>query len=502
MTREDTLPSRNWRLTRRRFLLTTAGLALGGCGLGGAPATRAAKSSKSPDRPPNIVVYLADTCRADTLGAYGVQAPISPTVDRLAREGYLYERCYATATWTKPSMASMFSGVVPRVHQASYVKTGGPIEEQRVHTLRAGFPTVFESLKAAGYRTAYFGTNANIQQGHGLLRGVDDYRYVLAQKPAPQMDEVVAWLDGLGDEPFLLFIHQLDPHGPYQPSAAAFQTLHDASIDDAVAALPKSARGTVTRLQEALDREGYIPPPLEDELRSLPEEGMAFLQALYQAEVLDVDAQVARLLDALEQRDMGDDTAFVFTSDHGEQFRERGDLGHGYTLYDEELRVPLVIRPAGGAPSPHRVREPVSLLDVHATLITLGQGTMSAHAEGIPLLRDAATPAAVPARDLWADLDRNRRDVADWKACLVHDPYKVMSVDGGGYRVYDRSRDPHERHDLLEGTEEQRGIAEKLIAAFESRRARYARVAAGFGPPEYIQPDAELHEQLEAIGYG
>ena len=275
-------------------------------------------------RRPNVVVVLVDTLRADHLGLHGYERDTSPELDRWAAGAVVFDRAYAPCSWTRPSVVTLFSGLDPIGHGV----------EDRLDVIPPGLPLLAEQLKAQGYATFAAVTNPNVLPQWGFGRGFDVFADLDSAghgtRAVGVMDWVEARLDELaGSEPFFLYLHLLDPHGPYDPPPP---------------------------FDERFPRSPLLPPE-----RSI---------GRYDGEIAHVDEQFGRLLRLLEARGLAEDSLTLFLADHGEELFDHGAMGHGYSLFEEVVRIPLVIRFPGGEHGGTRVPARASLADVLPT--TLG----------------------------------------------------------------------------------------------------------------------------------
>lgn len=291
----------------RFFLVALAALA--GCGERGRSAA------------PNVLLLTLDTTRPDRLGCYGSADAATPALDRLAREGVLFERATTVAPLTLPAHASLMTGLLPPEHGVRNNAAG--------YRLREDVPTLAEAFRARGYATAAVVASFVLDARFGLARGFDRYDGTFAVEPgrpledlerkAPAVAAAAARAIEALPEPFFLWVHFYDPHAPYE-----------AGGDPRFAARP------------------------------------------YDAEIAAMDRGIAAVLDALGAARL-DRTVTIAVGDHGEAFGEHGEEGHGHFLYEPTIRVPLLVRaPAGGrAPAGVRVAERVSIADVAATALDL-----------------------------------------------------------------------------------------------------------------------------------
>jgi len=446
-------------------------------------------------RPPNLVLVMIDTLRADHVGAYGYERPTSPEIDALAASGTLFSRASATSSWTKPSVGSLFTSRLPSEHGAVSFASG----------LDPALPTLAEALRAAGYRT--YGVSGNfvhITEEQGFARGFDGWRALshrleegkgdpllryrgTAPLRAPRAPEVNrAALDLLPetlDAPFFLYVHYMDPHAGYTPP----RRFRERFARPWPASAGERPRFTSDRMWR-LSRSG----------RELPEAERALMIDLYDAEIAAVDAGLGKLLRRLEERGYGENTVVVVVSDHGEEFHEHGRWNHGLTLFTESLRVPLVIHDARNPGAGARRDEPVDLLDVAPTLLALAGAARPDDMRGRNLL------ARFEPRDVVAELHPDPafevgKLVRPHRASLQRGAWKGIARRDGGLELYAHAHDPAEQDSLPEG-------APSVPAALAEDTRTLAQWLDGLspaGPP--VQGDDALDaaalERLRALGY-
>lgn len=406
---------------------------------------------------PNVVIYLVDTLRADRLGCYGHPKPTSPHLDRFAEGATLFETAVAQAPWTRPSVASVLTGLGPLSHG---VRT---LEER----LPDAADTLAERLRAAGYRTAAFSTNWHVSADTGFAQGFDDFVLVPREGSAAVNRRVLAWLGRhQGREPFFLYVHVLDPHAPYTPPP-------DLRRRFAPGARPEA--GTLDNLRRIYAVRG--------KRRAAR---IAEVAPLYDAEVAANDRSFGALLSALRERKLFDESLIVFVSDHGEALGERGSFGHARSLYAEELNVPLVAKLPGQTRG-----ERVSRLAQHVDLLP----TVLA-AAGLP-------PASgLPGRDLFGP--PGEREPAAFSHLSYRGREGMSVVADGWKRIEPWSRKLGQRPMLYRGGDESLDLAAKnpVRSGFLGSllRAETLRGRQGLRP-ERADMDEEARRQLEALGY-
>ncbi|HUP22330.1 MAG TPA: sulfatase [Thermoanaerobaculia bacterium] len=279
---------------------------------------------------PDVVLVVIDTLRADHVGAYGYARDTTPRLDALfAARGTLFERAYAQAPWTLPSAASYLTGRHPGELQRS--RAAGVVIPDDV-------PTLAERLRAGGYRTAAFVANPTLFPAAGFDRGFDTWwlppaRVESLARPAGDVVERAApWLEAHAgaEEPFFLYLHFIDPHDPYSsPDTSGERSPF----------LPDYGGRLTGHDVHAL----YLGHQALAEGEAEAAADRAQITALYDSEIAWVDRALGELVDQLPP-EVVRETLWIVTSDHGEELHERGGWKHGHTLYDEQVRVPLLVR--------------------------------------------------------------------------------------------------------------------------------------------------------------
>ncbi|MDA8017378.1 MAG: sulfatase-like hydrolase/transferase [Thermoanaerobaculia bacterium] len=416
-----------------------------------------ATSVDTEENPPNVLLIVIDTLRADHLSTYGYERKTSPNIDRLASEGTVYENGIAAASWTLPSHASMFTGLFPRDHNTH--------AEQ--WTLDERFDTLAERLRAGGYRTAGFSNNVWTNEVSGLKQGFDVFEELFHQQNArvegisvddPEADRgarltnerVLTWIDGrpADDRPFFVFINYFEPHLPYRPTRPFDQHF-----------LPEHAKPhVVQRLRSFYSpREyGYI---LRLPFMDVKPQELEILTSLYDAEIAYTDRMLGQLIQGLRQRGVLDDTVIVITSDHGEHLGENHMLSHKLSVYEPLLRVPLLLWNPRRLPEPRRIAQPVQNHDLFGSVLELAG--VRHHARTLPLSEpesDTAEASLTFAQIAYPKpfLETIRKkipagDTAPFERSLltVRGPrYKLIEGSDGRVELYDLIDDPLESNDL------------------------------------------------------
>lgn len=316
-------------------------------------------------RTPNVLIIGIDTLRADHVSCYGYSRATSPNIDRMAAEGVRFESAISASPWTLPSFATVFTSLYPSQHGAGSLQT----------RLRTVFPTLAMMLLKNGYSTAGIASNSTIGPEFGMDRGFESYNLLPPVRECDASrttDDALHWLDANKEKRFFLFVHYFDPHLPYAPPAP-----YDTLFSNGYA-------GPIGRQFDAKNT-GTDDVRVYDYVREMPAEDRNQIVALYDGEIAYTDAAVGRLLGGLQERGLRDNTLVILLSDHGEEFMDHGALNHGHSLYDELLRVPLILSWPGQLPAGEVVRRQVRLLDVTPTVLDFLNIKPESHFEGVSL---------------------------------------------------------------------------------------------------------------------
>jgi len=413
----------------------------------------------------------------------------------------VFERCYSQAPWTKPSIGSLFTGVLPRVHRATISHNDAQeLEKVTVQMLRPQFVTIAERLHEVGYHTAYFLANPHTQQEYGFARGFDHYHYMYSQECERQAHEVIQWLYQTAREPFFVFVHEIKPHRPYDPPPQSFERQHRVTIDAALEALPEADKAILIDQHLVGKREGTRAMARRS-VRELSPDGLRLLAQLYQAQVDYMDTQFGRIFGFAKRQGLLERTLFAFTSDHGEAFNEHGRFYHSNSLYDEELHVPLVIRPPGGIKAT-RIPWTVGLYDLYPTLLDIAGAPSPDYVQSTPLLDGRGSIIVTKDRPVLSDHDAGALPPDRWSSSLIVGDHKIIArEDPHRVQVFDRSVDAGETDDLAQATSPANPLVAALSEQLSTAKAKADALATSFGEPEWVGPLDGMQDQLEALGY-
>ena len=405
---------------RRRTLVLGVLLA---CALAGSRADSA--------RPRAILIVTLDTTRADSLPAYGFRGVATAAIDRLASEGTTFDNAESVAPLTLTAHTSMFTGLYPPRHG---------VRDNLAPPLDAAHTTLAEVLRRQGFRTAAFVGSAVLRRDRGLARGFDAYddgttpgETTPRRRSASEVvDAATAWIRALGPEPFFVWVHLYDAHAPQ--------------------ALPAQFR------REYGDR--------------------------YEGAIAYMDAQIARLLDALQDTGRLESAAIVLAADHGESLGEHGEREHGIFVYESALRVPLIVRAPGMRP--RRVRGLASLVDVSPTVLDLVGHPERSVRDGRSLL-PAMRGQPLPERTVYAESMYAER--FGWSPLRTIRDGRFKFIDAPRPELYDLAADPFE----------QRNLAAQRAPVVAAMRAELGDIAAGTTGRALPAPD--VLRELAALGY-
>jgi arylsulfatase len=403
---------------------------------------------------------------------------LTPCLDQLATRSKVFRRAYSTSSWTSPAVASLFTSRFQSQHRIeAFTSLLSPTEL-----------TLAEVLRERGYATGGFSANILIGAASGFTQGFDTFttfpsgkrdrpRKLFSARPARAAAvnrAALEWLDEVRDEssdrPVFLYLHYMEPHTPYRPEPSALEQVfgeHPIPNLDAV---------TAAHLL------GQRSPPEEEMLRNIRD--------AYAAEVLSLDAALAALFAELERRGILERAVVIATADHGEEFQEHGLSGHGQSLYEESIHVPLIVSWPGAAPAV--VDQVVSLVDVAPSLLHWIGLEVPATMEGRTVLATTDLPGHAALSELIRPSDFRR--LTQHERSIVSGPRKLIVDTDGQASLFHLSRDSGEQEgEPAEGTRAE-SMKQTLQALLET-------LGNGEGAAATRALDAELEEQLRALGY-
>ena len=483
----------------------------------GRPALPA--SQFTPELPlPNVIFMVVDTLRADHLSGYGYERPTSKAVDALIQDSVLFERCIAQSSWTRPSTASIMTGLYPGTHLCN----------KMLSTLPEDIMMIPDAMKQYGYRTALITTNVQISRSFGFGYEVDyyagpknqasylsslfqvlylsekfkkrvlrldyfptltslydlilkrDYAQAVISDRADWVHKNLAdWLEKEEERPFFAYLHYMEPHTPYDPEPPFDKIFEDPSYNGPILTSPRQGDKVIPPLQKG--------PPL-------PAEQLQHMIARYDGEIADFDDRLSILIKGLKARKLYDETMIVLTSDHGEEFYEHGAWTHSHSLYQELIHVPLIIKLPRSRHAGLKIPGQCRTVDIVPTLLDLFRLPLWPGLQGVslaPVIRNedvdweglpAYSEVTLRGFFLKTFLKGNRKLL-------------LINLDGDHWYFYDLAADPGEKDSLFEMRREE---AEEMITGMQSFEQQFSE--ARF-KGHHTKASEKLKENLQALGY-
>jgi arylsulfatase A-like enzyme len=479
----------------------------------GAPAIRSRQEPSSGGPPQTVVLVQLDTLRTDHLDAYGYERKTAPTLTRLAGEGALFLHAVTQTGWTKAA--------TPSVHTSLYPTTHGV--HQIPDRLPASANTIAEAYRAAGFATASFSSVAFTGQLTNLHQGFEEVHESesTAGRAGPRgaktareyVDRLAEWLEDRRDVPSFVYLHVFDPHSPYEPNKP-FDTMW---------ADPK---GREQYLQQIETLKKFVKDPfLSQRGMATPEELKAagidpaayirYSKDWYDGSIRGMDAEIARLVEGIEELGLRDRTLVAFYADHGEEFHDHGGMWHGRNVYGEMMRVPLILWGPGHLPAGLKVEEPVQLIDVMPTLLETSGLPVPREAQGQslrPLLAARGGAGVAAANGGWKrkplvsekhPFGSKEFPSASESYAIVEGNWKlirnvVRPPGAPEFELYDFYQDPHDQKDLAAQNPEVVARLAKLLEGWQ-RMAKEARLKSDAETTQGMT--AEQLDRLRSLGY-
>ena len=429
----------------------------------------------TPPPRPNLILITIDTLRQDHLSSYGYARDTSPFLDSLAANGARFTRAYSTSSWTVPAVASLMTSLHPESHGVvSGAVSAGEVRGQQI--LSGGITRLPELLQQAGYKTFGITANGHLTAELGYAQGFDRYENFGFGVKADELNGTLArWKDEIvASAPYFLWLHYFDPHAPYVPRAPWLAEYAPKGIKKPRRLIVNHA---ASYLQMAVGRN-----PLE----------LEYVVALYDSEIAFTDRAIEQ---AVTMLDPGSESLILVTSDHGEEFRDHGGFGHSSNLFEESVKIPLIVRLPRAAHAGRVVDEPTSLVDVGPGLLDYLGVEVPQRFQGssfMPLVegRRPDSPRAV--------LSSLSRDGWPETRAIVQDGWKYIRASFGSRHsrelLFHLDSDPAERENLAADSRLERT---ELSGLLDERLARYA---SDLEPEIHVATDETLDE-LRSLGY-
>jgi arylsulfatase A-like enzyme len=418
---------------------------------------------------PNIVLISIDTLRADHLGSYGYERNTSPNIDKLAEKGVLFENAYSQSPWTIPSVASIFTSLYPIEHGAT----------NQTNKLPDKMTTLSEYMKNNLYTTAAIVSNRLLKEKHGFSQGFDQYDEETIRKKINSdivSNKAIKFLSENNTNKFFLWVHYYDPHAGYiRHPQYGYASDYTGIVEEDYA--------NFKFFQQTKD--------------ILTEYDIQHIKDIYDEEISFTDEHIGKLLRALEKLDLAKNTIIVLTADHGEEFKERKNIGHhGGTVYDELIRVPLIIySPFEEELKGHRVRNVVETRSIPTTVLDIS-GIPNSTFGGQNLMHIAKLKETHNGYVAFSEGSTFKGD-GNTTHGIIRDQWKlVKNLDDQTFELYDLENDPEEKNNLFESQDlEINKLRRNLISELDVFKKERLQ---GLEKAEFSEEEVK---QLKALGY-
>jgi arylsulfatase A-like enzyme len=433
---------------------------------------------------PDVVLIVVDTLRSDRLSHAGYSRPTASGLDAFAANASFFPNAYAATSWTRPSAASLLTGL-----EALRLNVG------RGTGLGEGANTLAEVLQRHGWHTYGFSFNYNVSSKTGMSQGFDHFDDEFVTKAAGAYPDISEMMRRAREQIFVaeqrplhLYLHPMNTHGPYWTPARFNRAL--------LGRAPSSAFQYNGPVMQAILRDhdltarGSVSPMM-----------LSGLNEVYDTAIRHTTDRIGEFLEFLREGELYDDSIIIITSDHGEELFDHGGFTHGYSLHEEVLRVPIYIK----LPNQREGRvvdAPVSLMDIYPTVLAAAGIREQTQVDGrslLPLIRgDKQARREAAEREFVHELAWPGRARA---RAITSGRYRLIAIEESYEglrdvrRLYDRRSDPAEQRDLSAREPElSQRLFDRMNELFDAR-------SEGIGSRQVVPSDAE-RAQLEALGYG
>ncbi len=429
----------------------------------------ACSANEEPGGPRGAIIYVIDTLRAQNLSAYGYSRDTSPNLDQLAAEGVRFDHCLSQSSWTKPSTGSILTGLYPSDHGA----------DQMLRSIPDSVTTLAERLAAAGVLTAGFYANSWAAPKHGLHQGFGTYLQIdhgSEQSSQLVIDAALKFLDERGSAPFFCYLHVIDPHAPYAPSEpfrSKFLTPYTGEV-----------RGNTPLVKDGRS------------MAKLSEADRRHLLDLYDGSIAQTDAQFGRLVRGLKARGLYCNTLIAVVADHGEEFYEHQGWQHNGNLFSEVVHVPLIIKFRNQAtdPFPDSYAGLVQQIDLAPTILGNFGLPQPADLYGKELSSLVRTGADGSERIGLCEVDSSG---VYRKAVIIGDLKYVRAWSPSSEEhLYDLSRDPKERNDLMPSSPDLASPHRAFLGNFMAQRTGGLNVLFQNGRGEPVEVEFQVRTRV------
>ncbi|MBN2382468.1 sulfatase [bacterium] len=433
------------------------------------------KKSIFDDGKPNILIIVIDAWRRDHTGLYGYPRDTTPNIDRFSRKALTFENASSPSSWTVPSIASFFSGFYSTVHGVISHYDG------KARSLSSDIVTFAEILKRDGYTTGAFIANHWVSKELGFGQGFDTFDHISdIYKPTAFMVnmQVQRWFEESPRHPFYVYVHYMDVHGPYRapaPYSVLFKSVE---------------KRPLTKDQRALLSYLEVNPIVDNN-------NLSYYLDQYDGEIRYTDHNIGSLLGRLHDLKKMEDLILVITSDHGEAFFEHGVCDHGYSLYSEEISIPLIMKYPDEnclTDMPSYETKRVDLMDISSTLLDRLALGYPYTKEGHEIAPDDQQKYII-AEEISKDMKGPPKI-----ACIVQKYKAIYALDDAELvEFYDLEKDPAEKDNLIQTLPDKEGETKEIIEK-HIRTSVQRKKELNLSENE-INLDPGLIEKLKLLGY-
>lgn len=427
----------------------------------------------------NVIVVMIDTLRADHTAPYAETRVKSPAFNKLAESGALFEKFSAVEDWTKPSCATILTGLYPHTHKT----------QSDMGKLPSNIRMISEEMQKRGILAGAFIANGYVSGKFGFKKGWNRYTNYIREGKNTDAEHVfgdaIEWIREVKDEPFYAYIHTIDPHVPYSPPEEFLQMYDKGEYQG-----PVSPRRTAEHLEDI--KKGKFNPSARDKIR---------IEALYDGEISYHDKWFGDFLEKLESLNILEETLIMVVSDHGEEFWDHGSVGHGHQIHQELIHVPFLMVWKGTIPEKTRIAENYDHTCIVPTIFEAMDLKPPDYLEG-PSVLDRAMGGQSEGPQAGFSTHQGDREAVwsnNWKV-LMRGPIKTF--------LYDLGSDPKCQTNLAAKRPITLTYLRTLLGQFHGsqdkskwRSRKLVQKAVIKAKEEKVEMDKELEEQLKALGY-
>ena len=405
----------------------------------------------------NVVLVSFDALQASHVGALGYAREVTPTLDATAKESFSFTNAISVASWTVPASMTWFTGVYPSEHRMTnkFAIYQPPVQKlANLKELSPAIVTLAEIMKQNGYLTGGFTGNAGVSGGFGYEQGFDVYFFERGKFGSldQSIPQALAWLRANRGRKFFMFLHGYDVHGQNTPAGGFDYRFVDKDYDHRYTGSEQE--------QEILREQG-----LEQGQLTLRDADVRFWRAIYDEKVQRADEKFRRFMDEFDKLGLTDKTLFVLTSDHGTELYEHRRFDHGFTLYNEQIHVPLFIK-LPGQKAGKIITDRVSSVDVMPTILDLLKVRVPDNARkqlrGVSLVSTMRGESCK--RDVFSETDY--RQYTYKRSIITSENWKLIyTLESRSRELYDLNSDPREALNLAEAEPKRAADLERLLFA-------------------------------------